>query len=113
VRADLNGDGVIDIDRTRCGVVYLVYGDPALRGTIDLSQIGTEALPGAIFVGRNSGDELGATLGSQGDRSEGVNGAGDVDGDGFRDIVLSTVNADPRGGRRDAGEVYLIYGAGD
>jgi hypothetical protein len=93
--------------------VYLIYGSPDLRGTIDLSKVGTEELPGAVFVGRNSGDELGATLGQQNDRAEGTASAGDVDGDGFRDIVLSTLNADPRGGRRDAGEVYLIYGAGE
>jgi hypothetical protein len=113
VRVDLDDDGILDVDRAECGVVYLVYGSPDLIGTIELAKVGTAELPGVVFIGRNSGDELGAGLGSQGDRSVGIGGAGDVDGDGFRDILLSTINADPRGGRRDAGEVYLVYGSGD
>ncbi|MCC6357900.1 MAG: hypothetical protein IT450_04095 [Phycisphaerales bacterium] len=109
VRVDLNGDGVLDIDRAQCGVVYLIYGSPALRGTISLSAIGTERLPGIAFVGRNSGDHLGGGLGLQGDRSVGISAAGDVDGDGRRDLLIGSVDASPRD-RVQAGETYLIYG---
>jgi hypothetical protein len=112
VRADLNGDGVIDIDRTNCGVVYLVYGSPDLRGTLNLADVGSDQLPGAVFVGRHSGDFLGAGLGEHGDRSFGVSGAGDVDGDGFTDLLLSSVTASPLE-RVRAGEVYLLYGVGE
>lgn len=107
-----NLEGEVDIDRTECGVVYLVYGSSSLRGTISLSLIGTEALPGAVFVGRNSGDFLAGGLGLQGDRSFGIAGAGDVDGDGRNDILLSSVSASPRD-RAQAGEAYLLYGVGD
>lgn len=112
IRLDTDLDGTLEIDRTNCGVVYLIYGSPNLRGTISLSQIGTEQLPGAVFIGRNSGDFLGAGLGEQGDRSHGIAAAGDVDGDGRGDILLGSVSASPRD-RVRAGEIYLLYGAGD
>ena len=113
VRLDLDLDGVLEIDRTNCGVVYLIYGAPQYVGqTVDLSKIGTPELPGAVFVGRNSGDGLGAALGLQGDRARGSTGIGDTDGDGFGDLLLSSPVATPRG-RVEAGEAYLIYGAGN
>lgn len=121
VFGDLNFDGIADTDRTRCGVVYLVYGGPDLvrratpggqPGVLDLSYIGTEHLPGAVFIGRNSDDQLGAGIGEQGDRSMGINSAGDVDGDGRIDFLLGAPRAAPRD-RVRAGEAYLIYGVGD
>ena len=112
VRADVNGDGVLDIDRTNCGVVYLIYGSSKLNGTLNLADVGTEKLPGAVFVGRNSGDFLGGGLGLQGDRAHGIARAGDIDGDGRVDLLISSVSATPRD-RVAAGESYLIYGAGD
>lgn len=112
VRLDTDFDGVDDIDRTHCGVVYLVYGSPDLRGTLNLADIGTETLPGVVFIGRATDDFLGAGLSEQGDRSRGVASAGDVDGDGAADLLLGCVNASPRE-RTRAGETYLIYGIGD
>jgi hypothetical protein len=121
VRMDIDGDGVIDIDRADCGVIYLVYGAPDLArrstpdgqpGVLNLKYIGTEALPGLAFIGRSSGDELGAGTGEQSDRSFGVAGVGDVDGDGIGDLLFGAVNASPRD-RLRAGEAYLIYGVGD
>jgi hypothetical protein len=111
VRLDTNQDGIIDIDRGNCGAVYLVYGSQELRGTISLADIGTEKLPGAMFIGRASGDFLGAGVGIHGDLSLGIASAGDVDGDGRRDLLLGAIRAAPRN-RSDAGEVYLIYGLG-
>ncbi|QOJ13678.1 MAG: FG-GAP repeat protein [Planctomycetia bacterium] len=112
VRLDLDQDGIFEIDRKNCGVVYLIYGSPKLAGTISLSLCGTSELPGAVFIGRNSGDFLGAALGDQGDRSVGIAAAGDVDGDGRGDLLLSSPLASPRN-RVAAGEVYLLYGLGD
>jgi len=120
VSGDLNFDGIAETDRTRCGVVYLVYGGPDLvrrstpggqPGVLDLTYIGTEHLPGAVFIGRNSDDQLGAGIGEQGDRSSGINAAGDVDGDGRIDFLLGAPRAAPRD-RVRAGEAYLIYGVG-
>ena len=121
VKLDSHGDGKIDIDRTECGAVYLIYGAPDLLtrstpggqpGVLELKYIGTEALPGVMFIGRNSGDHLGAGLGEQGDRTFGIAGLGDVDGDGVDDIMISSVSASPRD-RAASGEVYLIYGKRD
>lgn len=112
VQLDVDADGELEIDRTNCGVVYLIYGNPNLGGRIDLSKVGTEELPGAVFIGPSSGYFLGAAVGDGGERSFGITGAGDVDGDGFRDILLSSSLANPRD-RFEAGEAYLIYGLGD
>jgi hypothetical protein len=112
VRLDQNFDGEPEIDRARCGVVYLVYGSPDLQGVISLADIGTEKLPGVAFIGREADHFLGAGLGEQGDRSRGIDSAGDVDGDGRGDVLIGSVHADPRD-RANAGETYLIYGVGD
>lgn len=109
IQLDIDFDGTIEVDRQNCGVVYLVYGSSELRGTINLADVGTEKLPGVVFIGRNSGDFLGAGLGEQGDRSYGIDTAGDVDGDGRRDLLISSVRATAND-RVGAGEVYLIYG---
>jgi hypothetical protein len=112
VRMDVDLDGQLDIDRANCGAVYLIYGSSRLRGTLNLGDVGTEQLPGVVFVGRNSGDQLGAGIGEQGDRAVGISAAGDVDGDGNRDLLISSVGASPIN-RTGAGEVYLIYGRGE
>lgn len=112
VKLDINLDGVIDIDRYQCGVVYLIYGSPNLSGTLSLADVGTEMLPGVVFIGRNAGDQLGAGIGESAERSEGIASAGDFDGDGFSDLLLGSVNASP-GDLAHAGEVYVIYGMGD
>ncbi len=112
VSLDIDQDGLLDIDRENCGVVYLIYGSPNLKGTFSLSEVGTEQLPGAIFIGRNSADFLGAGIGEQGDRATGISSAGDVDGDGRSELLLSSITASPRD-RVRAGEAYLIYGQGE
>ncbi len=112
VRLDIDRDGVVEIDRAECGVVYLVYGSPHLTGTLNLADVGTEALPGVVFIGGASQDHLGAGLGEQGDRANGISTGGDVDGDGRGDILLGSVTASPRD-RAAAGKAYLVYGRGD
>lgn len=112
VKADVDQDGQFEIDRKNCGVVYLIYGSPNLKGVINLSDIGTQKLPGAMFVGASSADALGAGIGYQGDQSFGIGTAGDVDGDGRRDLLLGSVAASPKN-RVNAGVVYLLYGTGD
>ncbi|MHC4445561.1 MAG: hypothetical protein ACYTA5_23430 [Planctomycetota bacterium] len=115
---DLDNDGVAD-DLTHAGLVYVVFGGSHLTGTIGLELIGTKHLPGFIIVGRNGGDRLGGGT-TQNDRlSRGVSSAGDLDGDGRDDLLISSILADPEdrhtfgGGvfsKTNAGEVYLIYG---
>ncbi len=114
------------------GVVYLIYGSvlygstPEASGTaatpLNLSDVGTERVPGVVLVGRRTGDELGGGSIPVTDVdpagtdinvvSEGLSAIGDVDGDGLDDIVISATKASPNS-RTRAGEVIVIYGKGD
>jgi hypothetical protein len=108
---DLDGDGAID-DLTGAGQVYLVFGANDLLGELSLSRIGSDDLRGIAFVGRKANFALGGGLNSTlgvGVRSKGIAAAGDVDGDGRGDILISSALANP-GGRPNAGEAYLVYG---
>jgi len=101
---DVDGDGYDDLiinaaladpgGRSEAGEVYVIYGRDRLTGT---HQISTTA--DVTIEGIDIDDHAGGSLSS-----------GDVDGDGYDDLVLSASNADP-GGRSKAGEVYVIYGA--
>ncbi len=123
VADDLDGDGVADI-LPGAGVVYLIYGQRDQQaGTVkpftsdpngvDLRKIGTPDLPGAMFVGKGPGDALGGGMTTDGTNDGsfaiGFSSAGDVDGDGLNDILISSVRASPLG-HQQAGEVYLIFG---
>jgi hypothetical protein len=110
------------------GKVYLIYGNSQLSGDIQLSKVGTVSVPGAVFTGRvgDSGGVPGDHLGggektvpntdpsnnSTIVRSRGVAKLGDFDGDGKLDFAISAILANPDG-KRNAGEVYILYGRGD
>lgn len=127
---DFNKDGFGDLlitspgevrmvnGQPRKGVAYLIFGgthlfdpnDPNANAVYNLSQVGSPSLPGMVFISRfvvGTPDE--APL-------EYVGGIGDIDGDGFDDIMISAPTADfvntasPNQRRNDAGEVYLVYG---
>ena len=106
---DVNGDGIDDVlvgarfassgDKTGAGKAYIIYGGPGLGGIVDTAA-GQED---ATIVGRDSGDFLGIAL-----------GAGDVNGDGFDDLILGAAGGDgPAGDRQEAGEVHVVLGASD
>lgn len=121
---DFNGDGHDDLlilapnetrsvlGQPRRGVAYLIFGGQHLaNGPWTLDQVGTAALPGMVFVSpypANTADE--ATI-------DFVAPAGDINGDGFDDILLGVSQADwvnplePSQRRRNVGEAYLIYGS--
>ncbi len=107
---DLDGDGRPD-NMAECGVVYVVFGGRHLKGTISLSEIGTANLPGLVFMGRRGGDHLGGGHTLTGELARGISRAGDLDGDGRDDLLISAIEADPEG-KTNAGEVYLVYGFG-
>ncbi len=116
---DTDGDGTDEVI-TDSGVVYLIYGQrnvgggttKALTGKISLGEIAAGNLAGARFIGKSSGDSLGGGMTNDGTadrtRALGLSTAGDVDGDGLSDLLMSSVRAAPLG-HLNAGEVYLIF----
>ena len=105
---DVNGDGYDDVivgarsadpgGKTTAGESYVVFGG----GTGFPVQIDLAALDGTNgfrIDGSNPGDGSGGA----------VSGAGDVNGDGFDDVIVGARYADP-GGRFEAGESYVVFG---
>ncbi len=93
---DVNGDGYADVivgayeNSTRAdgaGRVYVYYGGSRMDGTAD-----------AIFSGQAAGDYFGIS----------VAGAGDVNGDGYADVVVGAYQCDIGG--TDAGRAYVFFG---
>ena len=106
---DVNGDGLDDLligalraaagGYTR-GQSYLVYGQPTgsqLSGTLSLAKVGG-TLAGAIFNGIDDTDYSGKSVAA----------AGDVNGDGWDDLLIGAHSAAGAGTNR--GETYLVYG---
>jgi hypothetical protein len=106
---DVNGDGVEDIivgatgadplSRSAAGTSYVIFGySAASHSTIDLS----------VFSSGSAGFKvLGATAGDQsGDK---VDGAGDVNGDGYSDVIVGGFAYDGPAGT-DCGAAYVIFG---
>lgn len=115
---DVNIDGQVDLligapgrtpndvgdSRPGAGVVYLLYGSPALsmRGQVNLIDAGTASLPGVVFVGENGGDGAGSSLSAWPDRA--ADGVDDVlIGSPYADILDAANNV-----LADAGMVYAI-----
>jgi len=66
-----------------------------------LPGAGGDGSAGFVLEGIDAGDRSG----------EPVSAAGDVNGDGVGDLLIGAYVADP-GGRREAGESYVVFGRG-
>lgn len=100
---DVNGDGFADIlvakERDLFGLperTCLVFGG------ITGSRVDLAALDGA-----NGFQILGASANNFGEGA--VSGAGDVNGDGFDDILIGATGVDANG-RTNSGQAYLVFG---
>ena len=100
---DVNADGFADVlvgasnAASSRGRAYLVYG-----GTSTAERLLTEVVTGVGgygLAGEGSSQFLGFAVSS----------AGDVNGDGFDDILAGAFQADPAAGS-DAGRSYILYG---
>ena len=106
---DVNGDGYGDLiigasgadpNGSRSGETYVVYGGanaPGTGGVLDLGAL--DGTNGFILTGIDERDQSGRSVSS----------AGDVNGDGYDDLIIGANIADP-GGDSDAGETYIVYG---
>ncbi len=104
---DVNGDGYDDIlvgapagdnKAADAGEAYLIFGKAGGPGNIDLSSLGSS---GIILEGGNANDQAGWSVGR----------AGDVNGDGIDDMIVSARlfdNASPA--ETDAGRSYVVFG---
>jgi len=109
---DVNGDGIYDIivgaylnddcvAGNDCGAAYIFFGSTNLSSTIDLAGTGSADV---TILGKAGGDRLGYS----------VMGVGDVNGDGFGDIIISAhLNDDGSGSAYNSGAAYIFFGASD
>ena len=106
---DVNGDGYDDLiiganradpNRGSSGESYVVYGGaraPGTDGVLDLSAL--DGANGFILTGIDRDDESGRSVSS----------AGDVNGDGYDDLIIGATGADPNEAF-NAGETYVVFG---
>jgi hypothetical protein len=97
---DVNGDGFADLV---VGAPGASPGGRSLAGTASVfhgSATGVAAAPARLLEGTAAGDYFGRSVAS----------AGDVNGDGFADLVVGAYGADP-GGRSLAGTASVFHGS--
>jgi len=102
---DVNGDGYDDVivgalgytGPTPKGQAYVFLGSGSGIADCDLSD--PTCVPHATIMGKSNGDEAGAPVSS----------AGDVDGDGYDDIMVGSIGYD---GNLYKGQAYLFRGSG-
>ena len=105
---DINNDGYSDLligarygdalNNTigNAGESYVVFGQATFTASIDLSSL--NGSNGFTLYGIDSSDYSGFA----------ISNAGDVNGDGYADILIGAYAADPNG--TDSGEAYLVFG---
>jgi hypothetical protein len=99
---DVNGDGFDDVivgtryGHNYTGSAYVVFGKASGFGAVNLETLG--AADGFAILGAAQGDYAGAS----------VSAAGDVNGDGFDDVIVGALGADIGG--NNAGAAYVIFG---
>ncbi|MEZ5841801.1 MAG: FG-GAP-like repeat-containing protein [Hyphomicrobiales bacterium] len=104
---DVNGDGFDDLilgatdsGNYFYGAAYVIFGKASGFGTIDLDTIAAGSPAGFKISGEASGDFAGYSVAS----------AGDINGDGFDDVIVGAPDESTEG--FSAGAAYVIFGKG-
>ncbi|MEQ9264548.1 MAG: T9SS type A sorting domain-containing protein [Balneolaceae bacterium] len=105
---DVNGDGIDDLiigasggdpeGDTDAGETYVIFGKTtAFSSAIDISAV-IDGTNGFIINGIDANDFSGESA-----------FAGDVNGDGIKDVIIGATSADPNGSA--SGETYVLFGS--
>jgi hypothetical protein len=104
---DVNGDGFADLvvgarytAEDFAGESYVVFGKANWTGTPSLDVAMLDGTNGFILAGIDVGDVSGTSVSS----------AGDVNGDGFADLIVGAPGAESAGGEEREGESYVVFG---
>jgi hypothetical protein len=105
---DVNGDGLADLligargtdvdGKPDAGRSYVIFGRTGATTSVALSDL-ANGIGGFVINGQSSGDASGYKVAA----------AGDVNGDGLADMLVSANAADTAGGA-DAGRTYVVFG---
>jgi hypothetical protein len=103
---DINGDGYDDVivgdyeadppGGLGAGAVYVIFGSSSPPGTIDLDSVSADM----SIYGDDASDYFGWSVSS-----------GDINGDGYDDVISGAFWAAPTAEREYAGETYVIFGS--